>query len=550
MELILLGSNVVGAIMLLLFAVSTVQGGVDAVAGAHIRRVFSKKNSRLRATAIGVVLAVVLQSSAAVVLLTVGFYGSGSIGFAAGLATVLGADFGSALVVQILSLRTNWLAPLLLAIGGWLYLKTHQDDLRSLGRILLGVGLILVSLRFLGEAFLPVRESDFFPLLAGFLESDILTAFLFGAVFALVMHSSIAVILMCVAIAEIGVLPVGVGTAIVLGANLGSSLVPVWLTRDQSPKERRVPVANVIIRGTFAVAVFLSVHRFTYLLSDFVEGDGQILILVHILFNIVVLVAAPFVGFLEPIFQKLLPEVTEEDGNGAAWIEVTCLNRASVFSPPLAVASMRREIFRMTQIVGEMARPALAVYREKDTSNINRIRDMDWLLNDALSEMRRFGAELPFDRMSRKDRRLVRDLTEIAVDLEAAGDIISKQIMRFAEMVQGRKIVFSDEGWQELAALHSQVLENMEMAFGVLTADDAEMARLVVKGKATVRQLESKSRKSHLNRLRNGDQVSFDSSDMHLETLRALREFNSRIASVSYPILARHDMLLEHRLAT
>ncbi|MEP4035583.1 Na/Pi cotransporter family protein [Pseudophaeobacter sp.] len=549
MELLILLLNIAGATMLLLFAVRTVQGGVDALAGAKVRRNFSGKNSRLRSTATGVILAIVLQSSAAVTLLTVGFYGSGSIGFTAGLATVLGADFGSALVVQLLSFRPHWLPPMLLAIGGWLYLKNSGDTARNAGRILLGIGLILVSLRFMSESFSPIRESELFPTVTNYLDRDYLTAFLFGTFLALVMHSSVAVILMCVTMAEIGALPTEVGAAIVLGANLGSSLIPVWLTRGLSPTERQIPIANLVIRGTFACFVFFTAHRYTNSLVEIAGGGGQLLIIVHLIFNALVLVVTPFAGAIERACERLLPKPKEDDTPEASWIEATCLNHGALSSPSLALANMRREVLRMAQIVGEMARPSLAQYREGDAAKINRIEEMDWLLNDALSEMRRFGAELPFDRMSKKDRRLAGDFTEIAVDLEAAGDIISKQMMRYAKKVQKQKVTFSKDGWSELEELNALVLENMEMAFGVLTADDTDMAKLVVEGKALVRQLESNSRKSHLKRLRRGDPISFESSDMHLETLRALREFNSKIASLSYPILLRHKMLLDHRLA-
>ena len=96
--------------------------------------------------------------------------------------------------------------------------------------------------------------------------------------------------------------------------------------------------------------------------------------------------------------------------------------------------------------------------------------------------------------------------------------------------------------------MHERLLANMTLAFNVLVSDDVESARLLLEEKNEMTRLERSSRKKHLKRLSEGAKISFDSSDIHLETLRALREFNSHIAAVSYPILYRNGQLLETRL--
>ena len=107
-----------GATMLLLFAVRMVRTGIERSYGASFQRILTSHNSLVYSGAAGVVLAGVLQSSAAVALLVAGFASSGLIAFASGLALVLGGDLGSALVIQVLTFRLEWLVPLLLAVGG------------------------------------------------------------------------------------------------------------------------------------------------------------------------------------------------------------------------------------------------------------------------------------------------------------------------------------------------------------------------------------------------------------------------------------------------
>ena len=111
--------NLTAAAVLLIWAVRMVQTGVQRAHGPLIRRTLkSTKGHPLLMTVFGVLLAIIFQSSTAVAVLTAGFVSSGFITSSVGVATVLGADLGSALVIQILSFNLAWLAPVFLIIGG------------------------------------------------------------------------------------------------------------------------------------------------------------------------------------------------------------------------------------------------------------------------------------------------------------------------------------------------------------------------------------------------------------------------------------------------
>ena len=245
--------QVFGATFMLLFAVRMVRTGIERAFGASFRRVVRGTHSPLRLIPLGTALAIVLQSSAAVTLLAAGFAARDAIAFLPAVAIVLGGDLGSSLLIQILSLRVDWLVPVFLTVGGVLFLKTERRRLKQAGRIILGIAFILIALRLLREAIHPIQESGLLPGLSVWLESDPLTSFFIGAALAFVMHSSVASVLMVVTEVGLGALPYSVGAAIVLGANLGSALIPVWLGRDMEPAARRVILANLALRGTAAL---------------------------------------------------------------------------------------------------------------------------------------------------------------------------------------------------------------------------------------------------------------------------------------------------------
>jgi phosphate:Na+ symporter len=128
------------------------------------------------------------------------------------------------------------------------------------------------------------------------------------------------------------------------------------------------------------------------------------------------------------------------------------------------------------------------------------------------------------------------------------GDLVVKILLPLAKEKSQERLKFSAAGALELVDMHERMIANMGLASNVLVSDDLESARLLLEEKTEMTRLERKSRKKHLRRLSDGSKTSFESSDIHLEVLRALREINSHVASVCYPILYRGGQLLETRL--
>lgn len=536
-----------GAVLLLLFSVRMVRTGIERAFGPRLHDAVSRKRSALTMMVSGLGMAMILQSSAAVTLLVSGFASSGGIGFGSGLAMVLGGDLGSAILIMLLSLHLEELAPILLTIGGILFLKTHVRRLQQIGRILIGVALILIALRYLREAVEPIRESAILPALAGYLERDFVTAFITGTVLAFVMHSSVATILMVVAVVGMGALPLMAGVSIVLGANLGSALIPVWLTRNATPPTRRIPLANLVLRGLAAVVAVVAINSIGIPEQLRAIGPGAMLIAIHISFNTCVLALIVFAPMLERTLRMLLPDPAPDATLKP--LHKSHLDPSAKDLPVRALASLRREVIRMADVLAEMINPAMALYHAYDPSLAKRISSEDAVLNKALDDIRLYASEMPVHAMQKSEKREIRALIDYAIALEASGDLLCKRLLPLAKEKADKHLRFSREGAAELADLHQRLVRNLGTASSVLISDDVAGARLLIEEKAEMARLERKTRKLHLNRLSAGVQDSFGSSDIHIETAYTLKEIHSWVVTVAHPILVREGQLLETRLA-
>jgi len=542
-----------GATILLLFAVRMVRTGIERAFGASFRRLMTGSTARVRATFAGLALAAIMQSSVAVAMLVAGFVGAGTLSFQIGLPAMLGADLGSALVIQFLSMEISWLAPLLLVTGGLMFLRSRSPMPKQIGRAVLGVALILIALELMRSTVTPIRDSAFLPQISTLLERDFITAFLVGAVLTFIMHSSVAAVLMVVTMVAIDALPLMVGISLMLGANLGSSLLPLWMTRAMPPAARQIPVMNALLRGTAAVIMVVVVNRSP--LMEFMPdaGDGQKIILGHVLFNALLLLAVPFSGLLGRLSARLMPEesagLDDMPGHHRSVLDLEALD-----DPMLAIASIKREIQRMLLVIEEMMLPVMGLLEDFDKDRMNRIIKKDLIINDALDGTRRYVANLSGvnggQNGSVNTRKELRNLLEFAIAIEAAGDVISKTLSQLAVNRDRDGIHFSEEGLSELRSMHDRVIANIALAGNVLVSGDVGIARRLLEEKGEFTHRQRKSRKSHLKRLAKGRVESLESSDLHLETGLAFKEFNSHIASIAYPILAREGQLLDSRLVS
>ncbi|MFT3673005.1 Na/Pi cotransporter family protein [Aestuariivirga sp.] len=549
MPLLLLLIHLGAAVMLLLWAVRMVRTGVERAYGAGLRDAMrrARRGSAFMAMA-GVVLAIVLQSATAVGVLAAGFAASGVISTAMGIAALLGADFGSALVVKILSFNLSELVPILILAGTTMFLKFENRMVRHYGRIVLGLGFILLSLRMIGQATEPLRESAVAPQIMAYLAGDPLTSFIAAAAIAWALHSSVATLLLLASFAGAGLLPVEAGLPMVLGANVGGAVIAAWLTRSAPLPARRIPAGNLVFRSIAAVICLGLLQVVPIPVTTLGSTPAVQFVNFHVAFNFVLmLLALPLTNVMSRLTEQLLPEPVDPIANRLAFR--SALDRSVIGRPALALASAQRELLRMAETIEVMLRPVMDAFETGDHAHITRLQSLDQEINRRHTDIKLFIAEVNRGQLSEAEMRRGFELASLATDFEAIGDLI-KTLLALAEEKAQRKVKFSEEGWRELISLHDRVMANIQMAMNVHVSGDLDSARQLAEEKTVMRKLERESQDKHLARLKAGQAESLETSDMHLEIVRALKEINSLIAKVAYPILKESGQLLDSRLAS
>jgi len=553
MTSLILFLNFAGAVTLLVWAVWQVRTGVERAFGPELKGLVRRaSDSRLAIALVGALAAITMQSSTAVALLASGFSTSSLISGASGLALMLGADLGSALAAAFFSFDLSWLTPLLLFVGGWLFLKANARRPAQVGRILMGIALILVSLRLMGEATTPLRDSEALPQILQFLIGEPLVVFVIGALFTWLIHSSIAAILLFAALAAQGVLPLAAAVPLVLGANLGSGLIALGLTRGAQVQARRLPVGNMIFRGCGALLALTLIM--VWPVSASLPGwspatPATAVIVLHVVFNLVLAVLGlPLVGIVAALVKRLTPERPTDTLEHPLARRESALDRAALDTPRLALASASRELLHIGEVADAMLAPAMQFFEKPDAQKMDGLRALDDVIDDSHAEVKMYLVEMNRRLLSDQESRRSMELTGLAISLEHIGDLVSKELYGLAEKCHAKSVQFSAEGREELDRMHEQVLTNFRLAMNVLVSGDIESARDLVAEKENMREVARNSQELHLQRLQSGARKSVETSDIHLETVRALKEINSLAVQFAYPLLADRGELLESRM--
>jgi phosphate:Na+ symporter len=540
--------DLLAGVALLIWATRMVRTGVVRAFGDKLRNAIGRATaSPLKAWATGVGVATAMQSSSATALLVVSFAERGLIALAPALALMLGADIGSTLAVQILAFKPTWLSSILLIVGVPMFTASASSTVRQVGRIIIGIGLMIVSLGIIVGASEPLRES---PTLVYVLESisgDLGLAFVFGAAIAWLAHSSLAAVLLVIALASSGVVAIPFGVAFVLGANVGSAFIPMGIAFRSTGTARRILVGNLVFRVTGAVTLLAIMMSFAIPLAFLGADPSRALANVHTGFNVLLaLIFLPLTFVAAAVLERLLPDAPAVEDGGVS--RVNHLDEDAPDRPAVALGAATREVMRLADTVQLMLQESINTFADADERRREEIARLDDEVDRLQEEIKLYLTKLTRQPLSEEDGRRCFDLILFTTNLEHAGDIIDKGILRLAARKKRNNLAFSEEGWRELQALHQRVVDQMRLAVTVFVTRDLDMARDLVAEKDRFREAERLATESHLQRLREGTVASIETSALHLDLLRDLKRITAHLTTAGYPILEAHGALRGSRL--
>jgi phosphate:Na+ symporter len=528
--------DLMGGVALLLWGLHMVHSGILRAFGAELRQLLSKAlGNRFAAFAAGLGLTALLQSSTATGLMTASFAAAGLVGLVPALAIMLGANVGTTLIVQILAFNVTAVAPVLFIIGLVAFRSGARTRVKDLGRVAIGLGLMLLSLHILLEILAPAENAPGVRALLNAITGDPVLCIVLAGALTWAAHSSVAIVLLVMSLASAHFVTSAAALALVLGANLGSAINPVLEGgRRGDAASYRLPVGNLLNRlvGVVLVAPFL--HPIAEGLVALQPDMAKMTAAFHVAFNVGL--ALVFIGLLDPLawlLLKVLPaRVRKTDPRAPRYLEEGALE-----TPSLALADAARETLHMADVVETMLRQVMTALMTNDRALASEVSRMDNIVDRLDEAIKLYVTKLTRGSLDEREGRRAMEIISFAINLEHIGEIIDKNLSELAARKIKRKLQFSPQGADELAAFHKRILDNLRVAIGVFMSGDVGEARKLILEKTQLRNAELAAAERHLERLREGQPETLETTSLHLAVLRDLKRINSHICSVAYPVL-------------
>ncbi|MDP3309543.1 MAG: Na/Pi cotransporter family protein [Polaromonas sp.] len=539
--------NLLAAIALLVWGTHLVRTGILRVFGANLRHVLSRSiSNRFNAALSGIGVTALVQSSTATALIVSSFVGQGLITLPLALAVMLGADIGTSLMAVVFSFDLSWLSPLFIFSGVVLFISRQATNVGRVGRILIGLGLMLLALRLVTDSTSVLTSNPAIKALLGTLSSDLLLEITVGAVLAVVSYSSLAIVLLTATLAASGAIPPDVALGLVLGANLGSGLLAVLTTARSAIEVRQVPLGNLVFKllGVAVAAPFVGL--WLRHVAPHLGGTATMVVLFHLMFNTAVGVV--FIGWTQVVarwVEKLLPRPVKGATAGG---RPHHLDPSALATPSLAISCAAREALHQADVVESMLLGVLEVIRRNNLQLAEDLRKMDDTVDELYSAIKYYLTKISREALGEEESRRWTDIISFTINMEQIGDIIERVLIDIEDkkIKPGRN--FSEAGMAEICELHQRLIDNLRLGMSVFLNGNVRDAKKLLEEKARFRDLERAYATTHLGRLSDRTMQSMETSSLHIDLISDLKRINSHICSIAYPILDSAGALVPNRL--
>ncbi|MGF0240079.1 Na/Pi cotransporter family protein [Rhodococcus sp. IEGM1300] len=527
--------NLLSAVTLLIWGTHIVRTGILRVYGSNLRHVIGQNMSkRWLAFISGIVVTAMVQSSNATAMLVTSFVGQGLMALTPALATMLGADVGTALMARVLTFDLSWLSPLLIFLGVIFFLSRKQTRLGQMGRVSIGLGLIILALQLIVESAAPITQAQGVKVIFASLTGDILLDALVGALFAMISYSSLAAVLLTATLAGAGVISLPVAIGLVIGANIGSGVLAFLSTSMQNAAGRQVALGSLLYKLIGLLLIIPVLDPLVNWIDSLNFSSQEMVIGFHLLYNTArCLILLPSVGPMAKLCAWLLPERPEINGTA----KPRHLDPTALVTPSLALANAARETLRMGDLIDNMLEAMLDVLHGKQTAVTQEMRRLTDDVEALYSAIKLYLAQMPREDLSDQDSRRWAEIIELAINLKLASDLIERMLRKVQQQKTSQRRSFSDVGLEELAGLHGQLISNLRLGLSVFLSADPESARQLLREKRRFRAQERRLAHAHVSRLQRKIVQSIETSSLHLELIADMKRLNSLFCSSAYVVL-------------
>lgn len=529
-----------GGLGLFLYGMTVMSEGLEKSAGNKLEKIIEKLSGNVfKGVLMGALVTVIIQSSSATTVMVVGFVNAGIMNLTQAIGVIMGANIGTTITAQLVSIDLTMLAPVAIAIGVGIKLFSKKNKRIILGEIILGFGILFLGMELMKDALKPLREYEGFVLMiksigAGTLLGTI-KGFLLGLLVTAVVQSSSATTGIMVALASTGALPIEAAFPMLLGTNVGTCVTALLSSIGANRTAKRAAVMHLLFNllGTMIFFVFfskLTIHIVTSLGDD----PARQLANAHTFFNVLnTIILLPFAGLIVKSVNLLIP-ITQEEKE-ATTFGVKYLDERILETPTIALGQVVKEVLHMGNLAKMSLDSAIGALKNNDQKGIEKTFKIEKTINTLEREISEYLIKLSNTPIDNDDRKILDGLFSTINDIERVGDH-ADNIAELALYKIDNNVHFSDKAVLELDEMVAKVFEAYDLALEAMKEENRYKAQKVIEVEGVVDEMEKTLRKKHITRLNEG-RCEMSSGIIFLDMLSNLERISDHSSNIALAVL-------------
>ena len=530
--------GIMGGLGLFLYGMNLMGDGLQKSAGSKLKRIIELLTSNvIMGVLVGMVVTMIIQSSSATTVMVVGFVNAGIMSLPQAIGVIMGANIGTTITAQLVSLDVNFLAPIALGIGIVIYMFSKKPKYKHIAEILIGFGILFTGMDFMKDAVKPLAGyQGFTDMLLSFGHHPILGVLMGFAITAIVQSSS-ASMGMLIALASQGLIPVTAALPILYGENIGTCVTSLISSIGASRNARRAAIMHLTfnVLGSMIFMLILSKPIVAIVTAIDPTDAARQIANAHTLFNIInVIILLPFNKLIVKLALKLVPQNNDEKNDDSKTVKF--IDDRMIETPSIALVNIEKETLRMGEKAKESLNAAMEGIMEKSNEKIELSFRREKLINDLQKSIINYLIKLSKASLDEESRETVDALFNTVNDIERIGDH-AENIAELGKDIKDSEISFSDVGLVELKDMYNKVVSTYTYALEAMRTSNVDLACKVIKMEEQVDMMEKSCRANHMNRL-NSSSCSIDSGVIYLDIISNLERVSDHAVNIAQQVIA------------
>ncbi len=533
-DLFILTTTLLGGLALFLLGLDHLTESLRLVAGSRMRSVLGQlTRNRVVGMLTGAGVTAIIQSSSVTTVLVVGFISSGLMTLSQSIGVILGANIGTTITAQIIAFNVTRFALLLVAVGFGVFFFSKDEVRQTWGTLVMGLGLVFFGMAVMGEAMQPLRTyQPFIDAMAAM--ANPLVGILAAAAFTALVQSSSATTGVVIVLASQGLITIDAGIALVLGANIGTSITAVLAAIGKPREAQRAALVHVIFNVAGVLIWVLFIGQLASLVVGLGGGTARQIANAHTVFNIVnALLFLPFTTQFAAFVERVMPDRPELE---EVTIQARYLDTELLRTPSLALDRARLEMLRMADRIQIMLAAILPAVVDGRRSDLAEVEAMDDEIDALHGHIIAYLGSISKTRLGEDETDELVSLMEATNDLEAIGDIIETNLVTLGYSRIDQNLVVSGATRQVLKQFEEAVEEAFGLSMMALTQKNEPAARKVVLMKSEINSLEHAASLHQAERLTADEPNRVENYRLEVDVIANLKRiyyFSKRIARLA-----------------